>query len=101
MAATAAGSIALVTGGNRGIGRAFVDELLARGASKVYVGSREPVDDLPEKAELVILDVTDPASVAAAAAHCTDLTVLVNNAGHHGRARLVLTDDPDAARQEM
>ncbi|MCU1395770.1 MAG: short-chain dehydrogenase [Ilumatobacteraceae bacterium] len=101
MAAKAQGSVALVTGGNRGIGRAFVDQLIARGASKVYVGSREPVDDLPDGAELVLLDVTDRASIAAAAAACTDVTVLINNAGLHARARLVLTDDPDAARREM
>lgn len=101
MAARAEGSIALVTGGNRGIGRAFVEELLARGARKVYVGSREPVEDLPPGAELVLLDVTDTESVAAAAAECTDLTVLINNAGLHTRGRLVLTNDPDGARREM
>ncbi|MCU1398458.1 MAG: short-chain dehydrogenase [Acidimicrobiales bacterium] len=101
MSAKAAGSVALVTGGNRGIGRAFVDELLARGASRVYMGSRHPVDDLPDGVELVRLDVTDPASVAAAAQACPDVTVLVNNAGLHARTRLVLIDDPDAARREM
>lgn len=101
MAARANGCVALVTGGNRGIGRAFVDELLAKGAEKVYVGSREAVGDLPDNAVLVLLDVTDPASVASAVTSCPDITVLINNAGLHARTRLVLTDDPDAARREM
>ena len=101
MAARAEASIALVTGGNRGIGRAFVDELLARGAAKVYVGSREPVDDLAQGTEWIPLDITDEPSVLAAAERCSDVTVLVNNAGYHGRTRLVLTDNPDAARREM
>ena len=47
------------------------------------------------------LDITDPASVAAAAEACPDVTVLINNAGYHGRDRLVLADDPEIARQEM
>lgn len=101
MVAAIEGAVALVTGGNRGIGRAFVDELLARGAGKVYVGSREPFDDAPPGAEIVLLDVTDEASVSAAAHRCSDVNVLINNAGFHGRTRLVLTDDPDAARREM
>jgi short-subunit dehydrogenase len=45
--------------------------------------------------------VTDERSVAAAAAACSDVTVVVNNAGLHGRERLVLTGNPDMARQEM
>lgn len=100
-----AGSVALVTGGNRGIGRAFVDELLARGARRVYVGARDPrqVEGSPdpERTRIVRLDVTDPASVAAATATCPDVTLLVNNAGYHARDRLVLASDPDAARREM
>ena len=63
----AAGSVALVTGANRGIGLAFVQELAARGARKVYAGVRSPAevtgqfDGLP--AEVVPLDVTDLSSV--------------------------------------
>jgi NAD(P)-dependent dehydrogenase (short-subunit alcohol dehydrogenase family) len=95
------GSIALVTGGNRGVGRAIVDELLARGAAKVYAGARTPDEADVPGAEVVRLDITDPTQVAAAAERCGDVTVLVNNAGHHANTRLVVTDDPDAARHEM
>jgi short-subunit dehydrogenase len=62
------------------------------------------VDDVPAElrpAVPVQLDITDESSVAAAAAACPDVTVLINNAGFHGRERLVLTDHPEIARQEM
>ena len=101
----AAGSVALVTGANRGIGLAFVRELAARGAKKVYVGVRSP-DALAEEfaglpAEVVPLDVTDQSAVAAAANACPDVNLLVNNAGLFTNTRLVQTSDPDAARREM
>jgi NAD(P)-dependent dehydrogenase (short-subunit alcohol dehydrogenase family) len=100
-----AGAVALVTGANRGIGLAFVEELLARGATKVYAGVRDPGRAAGElahvAAELVPLDVTDPAAAAAAATRCDDVTLLVNNAGYHARDRLILAADPDAARAEM
>ena len=101
----AVGAVALVTGANRGIGLAFVRELAARGAKKVYAGVRSPGDltgefaDLP--VEVVPLDVTDLAAVRAAADACPDVNLLVNNAGRFENQRLVLTGDPDAARREM
>jgi NAD(P)-dependent dehydrogenase (short-subunit alcohol dehydrogenase family) len=101
----AAGSVALVTGANRGIGLGFVQELAARGARKIYAGVRNPnaVTDefkgLP--VEVVPLDVTDLTTVQAAAAACPDVNLLVNNAGLFTNNRLVLTADPDAARREM
>jgi NAD(P)-dependent dehydrogenase (short-subunit alcohol dehydrogenase family) len=101
----AAGSVALVTGANRGIGLAFVRELAARGAKKVYAGTRHPGDLGDEfagfPAGIVPLDVTDLASVRAAADTCPDVNLLVNNAGLFTNQRLVLTDDADAARREM
>jgi NAD(P)-dependent dehydrogenase (short-subunit alcohol dehydrogenase family) len=101
----AAGSAALVTGANRGIGLAFVRELAARGARKVYAGVRAPdeiTDEFKElPVEIVPLDVTDLAAVQAAAAACPDVSLLVNNAGLFTNTRLVLASDPDAARREM
>ncbi|HWD00898.1 MAG TPA: SDR family oxidoreductase [Amycolatopsis sp.] len=75
------GSVALVTGANRGFGRALAAALLDRGAAKVYAAVRRPETvDLPGVVPLA-LDVTDPASVRAAAAAAPDVTLLVNNAG--------------------
>jgi NAD(P)-dependent dehydrogenase (short-subunit alcohol dehydrogenase family) len=91
------GSIALVTGGQRGIGKAFADELLARGAAKVYVTAREPKPTDDPRLVALPLEVTDDASVAALAAKLTDLTIVVNNAGAGGSGPL-LTGDVEAAR---
>ncbi|MCX4765967.1 MULTISPECIES: SDR family oxidoreductase [Streptomyces] len=76
-----ANSVALVTGASRGLGRHFATQLLERGASKVYATARNPETvDLPG-AEVLRLDITDPASVAAVAEVASDVTLLVNNAG--------------------
>jgi len=75
------GSTALVTGANRGLGRALVDALLERGASKVYGLARDPgaVRQDP-RIVAVAFDLLDPASIAAAAARAGDATLLINNA---------------------
>jgi NAD(P)-dependent dehydrogenase (short-subunit alcohol dehydrogenase family) len=82
------GSTALVTGANRGLGRRFAEELVARGA-KVYAGARNPdAVDVPG-VKPVRLDVTDPASVAAAAEATGDVNLLINNAGSSTGANLL------------
>ena len=90
---------ALVTGANRGLGRQLAAELVSRGA-KVYAAARRPETvDLPGVVPIQ-LDITDPASVAAAAAIAGDVTVLVNNAGVSTGADL-LTGPMDDIRAEM
>jgi peptide/nickel transport system ATP-binding protein len=102
-----AGSIALVTGANRGIGKAYVAALLAHGARKVYATARklEGVAELakahPGKVEVLALDITDPAAVAAAAQRCRDVTLLINNAGINHARGLLAAPDLAAARAEM
>ncbi|PYY38646.1 SDR family oxidoreductase [Curtobacterium sp. MCBD17_030] len=92
------GSVALVTGSNRGIGRHFVEQLLERGASKVYATARRPdLVDVPG-VEVLALDITDPASVAAAAAAASDVTLLIDNAGVSSSGSLLTDDLADARR---
>jgi NAD(P)-dependent dehydrogenase (short-subunit alcohol dehydrogenase family) len=78
------GKTVLVTGANRGIGAAVVRELLKAGVAKVYAAARKP-SALPDFGDARVhplqLDITDPASVKAAAAAASDVDVLVNNAG--------------------
>ena len=75
------GAVALVTGGHRGFGRAMVDELLDRGAAKVYVTSRTAHADNDPRIVALVLDVTDDDSVAAVADAAPDVSIVVNNAG--------------------
>ncbi|MFC3495397.1 SDR family oxidoreductase [Glycomyces rhizosphaerae] len=94
------GATALVTGANRGIGRHFAQQLLDRGAVKVYAAARNPESiDLPG-VEPIRLDITDPASVAAAAKTAADVTILINNAGISTRENLVVGEE-SVIRQEM
>lgn len=93
-------STALVTGANRGLGRAFVQELLARGASRVYATARRPeAIDIPGVVALP-LDITDPAQVAEVARIATDTNVLINNAGVTTFAK-ASTGDINDIRLEM
>lgn len=94
------GSTALVTGANRGMGRHFAQQLLERGAAKVYATARTPeLVDIPG-VEVLGLDITDPASVAAAAHAAQDVTLLINNAGTTTRQNLV-AGELDLIRLEM
>lgn len=76
----------LVTGANRGIGRAFVAEALERGARKVYAGVRDPssADSALEeesRVEILYLDITDSDSIQSAAEAADDAALIINNAG--------------------
>jgi NAD(P)-dependent dehydrogenase (short-subunit alcohol dehydrogenase family) len=77
------GAVVLVTGAGRGLGRVFAQELVKRGA-KVYGGARNPASVVDEGVVPVQLDVTDDASVAAAAKELGDVTIVINNAGVTG-----------------
>lgn len=90
----------LVTGANRGLGRHFATQLLERGAAKVYAAARDPRTIEEPGVHPLQLDLTDPDSIARAAAVATDVDVLINNAGVSLHQNLV-TGDLDAIRLEM
>ena len=75
------GKTVLVTGANRGIGRALVDQALARGAARVYAGTRQPLTHPDGRVIPLALDVTDAAQIRAAADQVASLDLLINNAG--------------------
>jgi NAD(P)-dependent dehydrogenase (short-subunit alcohol dehydrogenase family) len=83
------GSTALVTGGQRGLGKAFVQELLDRGAAKVYATARTPKPSHDPRVVPVALDVTDQASVTALAELARDVSIVINNAGVGGAGPLL------------
>ena len=102
-----AGTTALVTGDNRGIGEGFVEELLAQDAARVYVGSRdvteaEAVAALdPDRVVVVELDITEQVQVDTAAALANDIRLLVNNAGVFHNTTLLGADDMTAMESEI
>src|ERR1700756_958128 len=71
----------LITGANRGIGRALVDEALRRGAKRVYAATRQPFVHSDKRVNRLTLDVTNPAQIREAANNIDSLDVLINNAG--------------------
>lgn len=79
--ATIEGKAVLVTGANRGIGQALVEEALRRGAERVYAGTRQPLVHSDERVTPLLLDVTDIAQIRTAVAVVGSLDVLINNAG--------------------
>ena len=100
------GKAILVTGANRGIGRAFVTALLERGAAKVYAAARQPetLNDVVAqnngKVVPVKLDVTKPEEIEAAAKH-RDVALVINNAGTAGFSSFTNPDAADRGRFEM
>ena len=71
----------LVTGANRGIGRALVEEALKRGAKRVYAGTRQPWAHSDERVTPLILDVTNAQQIQRAVENVGSLDILINNAG--------------------
>ena len=92
---TIVGAVALVTGGQRGLGKAFAAELLHRGAAKVYVTAREPLPTGDERLIPIALEVTDAAAIVSLAAKLTDVTIVINNAGASGGAPLLTAEIAD------
>src|SRR5713226_8129024 len=84
---TLADKAVLVTGANRGIGQALVEEALRRGAKRVYAGTRQPLAHLDGRVTPVTLDVTNAAQIQEAVERVESLDILINNAG------LALYDD--------
>lgn len=94
-------SVVLVTGANRGLGNAFVNALMEAGASKVYAGARDPTSIQLPGVIPVKLDVTSSEDVKAVADHCTDVTLLINNAGTFAGSSFLAPGSADAARAEL
>jgi NAD(P)-dependent dehydrogenase (short-subunit alcohol dehydrogenase family) len=74
-------SVILITGANRGLGLEFAKQAISRGAKRVYAGARTLSSIQLEGVVPIQLDVTSPEQIAAALAHLSDVTLLINNAG--------------------
>jgi len=96
---TLEGAVVLVTGGNRGIGKAYVDDLLTRGVKKVYATARKPEPSTDPRVVTLPLEITDQASIDALVAQVPDVTVLINNAG--GSSPQTYLGVPDEATREV
>ena len=94
-------SVALVTGANRGLGLAFVQELLAKGAKKIYAAARDPSSINIPGVHPVKLDVTNSADILAVAKAYPDINLLINNAGIIRGQAFLSENAIQAARDEL
>src|SRR3954469_21803141 len=94
------GTVALVTGANRGLGRAYAEALIAAGATKASAGVRAPATVTDPRLIGVRLDVTDQALVAQVARELADVTLVINNAGVASPS-LPLSANLDDARRQL
>ncbi|NYE64116.1 NAD(P)-dependent dehydrogenase (short-subunit alcohol dehydrogenase family) [Duganella sp. 1224] len=94
-------AVVLVTGANRGLGKALAAAAVQAGARKVYAAARKPETVDIAGATPLKLDVTNAADIAAAVRAIPDLTLLVNNAGIHVVGGVIRPDAVDAARAEL
>lgn len=94
-------SVVLVTGGNRGLGKAFIQAFLDAGAQKVYVGTRQLTGTSDPRLLPIKLDITDARDIAAAATACHDVSILINNAGIMRHSPFLAALSLESAREEM
>jgi NAD(P)-dependent dehydrogenase (short-subunit alcohol dehydrogenase family) len=94
------GAVALVTGSNRGLGKAFIRALLDAGAAKVYAAARDASSVTESGATPAELDIRNDHDITAAANPFRDVTLLVNNAGIARLTPLIGAPSIDAARDE-
>jgi NAD(P)-dependent dehydrogenase (short-subunit alcohol dehydrogenase family) len=95
------GSVALVTGANRGLGKAYVDALLAAGAKKIYAGARQPGGAADSRVIPLKLDVTLSKDIEAARQRCGDVNILINNAGIMLKTTMLSEQSAESMRREM
>ncbi len=100
-------AIVLVTGANGDIGQHYIEALQAAGVTKIYAAARK-IDSLseivaadPDRTVAVELDITDADAIAAAAKQCSDVTLLINNAGIGLMQTFISTEDISSARKEI
>ena len=94
-------AVVLITGANRGIGLAFAREALARGARRVYAGARDPATLALPGVTPLRLDVNDAQQVEEAARACSDVNILINNAGIASTGGFLDPNGLATARQQL
>lgn len=95
------GSVALVTGANRGLGQAFARSLVDLGARRVYAAARHPEEIIDNDVTPIMLDITSAEQVADASRRCADVNLLINNAVEARQSPLIGAGSLESARAQM